>query len=148
MEQRFWPKVDVKGDDECWPWMASLTSMGYGQIQYQMPTGKWRPTAASRVAYELVHGEIPAGAEIMHVCDNPPCCNPAHLRAGSHTDNMRDMFEKGRCENFQRKLDEDKVREIRRRAGAETQAALAREFGVGPDQISRIVNRRQWKGVV
>jgi hypothetical protein len=39
------------------------------------------------VAYILTNGPIPLDCVICHVCNTPACCNPAHLRAGSHTDN-------------------------------------------------------------
>lgn len=90
-EQRFWPKVDKRGPDDCWPWLASDDGHGYGAF--------WdgdRVTKASRFAYALVHGPIPDGIDILHRCDNPPCCNPAHLFAGTAKDNIQDMLSKGR----------------------------------------------------
>jgi hypothetical protein len=47
--------------------------------------------------------------------------------------------------NVQSKLSDPQVLEIRARyAGGERQPKLAKEFGVGQDQISRIVNRKRW----
>lgn len=89
VEERFWPKVDKSGD--CWTWTASLSRSGYGGFGFR---GKvWK---AHRVSYVLAYGEIPDGAHILHSCDNPPCVNPAHLRAGTRSDNMQDKVRRGR----------------------------------------------------
>jgi hypothetical protein len=100
------------------------------------------------VAFELVHGLIPAGLVVMHTCDNPECCNPAHLQAGTQQKNIADMHAKGRagdCRNFgekhgMAKLSDTDVRCIRllRSCGA-IQQHLADAFGVRQNQISRIV---------
>lgn len=91
VQDRFWPKVDKRGPDECWPWLASVTSNGYGKI---LVNGRLEP--APRVSFVLAHGEIPAGLWVLHRCDNPPCVNPAHLFVGTRSDNVRDMYAKGR----------------------------------------------------
>lgn len=70
---RFWSKVDRRGPDECWPWLAS-TSWGYGEFSLG---GKLRK--AHRVAYEDQVGPIPAGLTIDHLCRNESCVNPRHL---------------------------------------------------------------------
>lgn len=88
---RFWTRVDVKGEDECWPWNHSRDPHGYGVFSL---SSRNRP--ASRVAYLLAHGPIPDGHRINHHCDNPPCCNPKHLYAGTAADNTRDMMVRGR----------------------------------------------------
>lgn len=48
---------------------------------------------------ELVTGEESDGRFALHSCDNPPCVNPAHLRWGSHADNMTDAADRGRIRN-------------------------------------------------
>lgn len=85
--ERFWPKVDRRSDDECWPWLGG-TSRGYGRFQY----GSYREPLtrlAHVVAYELLIGPIPPGLELDHICRNPRCVNPAHLEAVTHRENMR-----------------------------------------------------------
>lgn len=89
--KRFWSKVAKRGPDECWLWTASFGSTGYGQFEID---GK--PRKAHRVAYMLIHGDIPSSVKVRHSCDNPPCCNPAHLIAGTQADNVKDMVERGR----------------------------------------------------
>lgn len=104
---RFWPKVDRRGPLECWPWTASsLTTYGYGHIRL---TSSRRKVLSHRLAYELANGPIPDGLKVLHECDNPPCCNPAHLFLGTHLANARDRDSKGR----QRKQ-ESATRKLRR----------------------------------
>lgn len=51
---------------------------------------------AHRVSYEMRHGPIPDGLNILHDCDNPNCVNPSHLKAGTQQENMRDASLRGR----------------------------------------------------
>lgn len=92
MSSDFWAKVDRSGPDECWPWTGSLNDGGYGRIAH-----KGRQTLAHRVAYELTAGAIPDGFVIDHICHDDSCrmpcghrscCNPAHLRACTVTENV------------------------------------------------------------
>jgi hypothetical protein len=88
---RFWAKVDIRGPDECWPWTAALRN-GRGAFAVAQ-----RPMVAARVSWALHNQrEIPAGFLACHSCDNGLCVNPAHLWIGTHADNMRDAFLKGR----------------------------------------------------
>lgn len=96
-EERFWAKVDRRGDDDCWPWLASL-SHGYGQIKGPRRS----PLGAHRVAYELLVGPIPEGLTLDHLCHTRDpectpgpaclhrrCVNPAHLEVVSASENTR-----------------------------------------------------------
>jgi hypothetical protein len=89
--EQFWAKVDVRGPEECWEWKRRRSHRGYGETRWGGKTER-----ANRRAWLLVNGPIPIGVSVLHHCDNPPCCNPAHLFLGTHTDNMRDMAAKGR----------------------------------------------------
>lgn len=87
---RFNAKVDKT--DTCWLWTGSTRSkMHYGWFKVN---GKRK--AAHRFAYETFNGPIAEGKIIMHTCDTPKCVNPSHLIQGTHKDNIRDMFAKGR----------------------------------------------------
>jgi hypothetical protein len=46
--------------------------------------------------YVIEHGAIPAGLDVMHKCDNPPCCNPSHLELGTRKQNLQDSAARGR----------------------------------------------------
>jgi hypothetical protein len=88
---RFWSKVERHGPDECWLWSAGRFRQGYGMFWFQR-----RNHYANRIAYLSEHGSIPDGLNVLHRCDNPPCCNPAHLFLGTDSDNTADMHSKGR----------------------------------------------------
>ena len=89
--ETFWLHVDrTGGPDACWPWTGRRTD-GYGAVG----SGKLFDRA-HRLAFRLSGGIIPPGQIVRHLCHNPLCCNPAHLAAGTHADNMHDMAQAGR----------------------------------------------------
>lgn len=77
-EERFWRKTCYVGD--CIIWTGNLGGAGYGTFGYKQD-GVSIHTVAHRFAYELVHGPIPPGLFIDHLCRNRCCVNPAHLEA-------------------------------------------------------------------
>lgn len=91
---RFWARVDRRAPDECWLWLGAGRLGAYGGAT--IGAIRRGPLAAHRIAYALTHGEVPAGMSVCHACDNPLCCNPAHLWLGDHRDNVCDMVAKGR----------------------------------------------------
>ena len=95
-QDRFWKKVDRSGGpDACWPWTGCLQSMGYGATHI----GR-KYTLAHRASWVWLRGDIPDGMFVCHRCDNPRCCNPAHLFVGTAQDNTDDMLAKGRARFF------------------------------------------------
>jgi hypothetical protein len=89
--ERFAKYVTEGQPDSCWVWTGNTVSGGYGLFGL-----RGRQVLAHRFAYERAFGPIPDGQKVLHRCDNPPCCNPAHLFAGTQADNVRDMLAKGR----------------------------------------------------
>lgn len=93
LEALFWKKVDRRGPDECWPWLAKAvtSNLKYGAINLRGIV-----IGAHRVAFALANGGIAEGACIRHSCDHPWCNNPKHLLEGTQADNVQDMMDRGR----------------------------------------------------
>jgi len=151
---RFWSKVDVRGPDDCWLWKRGRLRGGYGLFATGRKPGQ--QTLAHRVAWSLSNAaDIPRGMHILHSCDNPPCCNPAHLRIGTQLDNVADMIAKGRAGDRPRgeaasrsKLTAAAVVEMRaRRAAGTPLAVLAREHAVSEMTAWCVCTGRTWRHV-
>ena len=89
---RFYDKIDIKGPDECWEWQAATKKRE--THQYGLFNLNGFMMHAHRIAWFLANGPIPEGKFILHKCDNPVCCNPHHLYCGTHSDNMKDRYER------------------------------------------------------
>lgn len=101
---KFWSCVDKAGEDECWEWKRGKNTGGYGLFSVRNTPADYERTGrtrgqvlAHRAAFYLAHGELEEYLHICHSCDNPKCCNPAHLWRGSIFDNVWDMIGKGRA---------------------------------------------------
>ena len=144
VEDRFWEKVDIRGDDECWEWLA-YKPRGYGRVWLDGAVGG-RQSVAGRVC----PGAIPAGVGVCPRWDKPRCVKPAHLFLGTQTENVADMDRKQRRARGRQitgaRLAEASVLEIRR-LWAETdlyQYEIAEMFEVSPRTICSVVNRENW----
>ena len=146
VKELFWSKVRVAGLDDCWEWTASLTVNGYGRFSsgrnYEVPQH------SNRTVWHLTHGPIPPGLDILHSCDNRKCCNPTHLRLGTHQDNMADrdsrrgVYQCSGESHGRAKLSWGQVSEIR--GSNESRSELSRKFGVSKSQISKIRLGQLW----
>lgn len=130
---------------QCWPWTRWTDRDGYGSF-----TVDGRKHKAHRLAFELATGIHPDALKVCHTCDNPPCCNPAHLFLGTQAENLFDMRTKGRSARGSRhpfaRLSETQAVEIRvRRAAGERGRVLAAEYGISEASVSDIVHGRTWR---
>lgn len=162
----FWRHVDRSGGPEaCWPWTGDHVACGYGRYKI-----RGRELKPHRLALALTLGHDPGGAITRHTCDNPPCCNPAHLLPGTHADNAEDRRRRGRgragagerhgtkthpeshakgSASVLAKLTEADVEEARRLylAGGVTQAALAARYGVLRETMGVALRGKNWAHV-
>jgi hypothetical protein len=82
---RFWNKVDIKDNtEECWNWTAYICPDGYCSFRLYD-----KMVLAHRVTYMLIKGEIPNRLQVLHLCNNPLCCNPKHLELGNQSKNIQ-----------------------------------------------------------
>lgn len=168
----FWAKVDRGEPDVCWPWLGTKMAGGYGLFD-RRKGGQRICVRSHRLAYTLMRGSIPEGEIIRHECDNPPCCNPFHLKTGLPKDNSNDMIERGRHwtklrpESIPRgeshwskrngvdtmargehhaksKLSWGDVQKIREDAGKTSQRTWAKQFGVTQAAIWHVLHGTHW----
>ena len=146
LPERFWEKVNQPSEG-CWDWKSAVGTRGYGIFWVG---GSMRNEMAHRVAYELANAEqIPDGLVVMHSCDNPRCCNPAHLSLGTPKDNTHDAVRKRRHVFGERnkggnKLTAEQARQIRWHMDGLSVTKPAARYGVSTNTIKQIQRGRLW----
>ena len=150
--KKFWERVEVKGENECWCWTGAKKPSGYGKFSIN---GKTQTT--HRYSYFLHNNNKMPKNFCCHTCDNRLCVNPKHLYDGTHTDNMRDASERHRFNhhgehNTKSKLTEELVLSIRaeykrdshRKSNAKE---LAEKYMVSKSAICRIISHATWSHI-
>jgi hypothetical protein len=149
LESRFWSKVEIKGENQCWEWKSKAAhDFGYGRMSF----GRKIQLKAHQISWALKNGPIPSGQSILHKCDNPKCCNPNHLFLGTQKANMVDAITKGRhrpppvfsgVKHPRACFDEKQVASIK--SSNLKNVELAMRFGVSERTIRRVKNEQTYK---
>ena len=80
--RRFWDQVDVKGEDECWPWLGGTKKGGSESVAYcPSPFHSSKSQSAMRVAFWLSRGYTGKHRISTQSTCEKFCCNPKHLTA-------------------------------------------------------------------
>jgi HNH endonuclease len=145
---RFWKKVDKRGPNECWPWLAGVNNKGYGTFRDAGAPRGWKASAPN-VAFRLTYGRKPK--EIDHTCCNTLCCNPAHLEDVTHSENMRRIWQRGRgnwgyltgTKNGRSKLTREQVEAIKK--DPRPSRAIAGEYKINKSTVLRVKSGLSYK---
>lgn len=141
-----WDRIGVLGLDDCWPWLAAKNAYGYGVFTFE---NKLR--LAHREIVRLTRG-LTVDGNALHLCDNPTCCNPCHLRDGNHQQNMQDMMDRGRHhdihgeKHYRAVVNEKIVGQIREMiADGWRQVDIAEYFSIKRSLVADISAGRSWR---
>jgi len=141
---RFEAKRYTRGDQQCWPWLAAVSSTGHGSFRAaSLPGASRRGTVPAHLfAYQFANGVIPrlgwSGTEdpvLCHRCDSHGCTNPNHLSLGTNAQN--------RTEWAQRHRDPDgPLADLRGAAGRTRAIAATVRTGLVLGECEALIERR------
>lgn len=126
----------------CLLWKGSVDSKG-------RPHAHWGGVRrkAHIMAFELTGGVLPQGKLLRHLCNTPRCCNPDHLRVGTHAENMADKAASGVTageKNYRALVTNERACEIYATKGSKPAAAIAATYGVSTNLVHRIWNGQSY----
>lgn len=148
-KNRFIKRLRIIHEDLCWEWTGWKNEKGYGRLRY-----KGQHWFAHRAAYAMANKKVFEPLDIvMHLCNNPKCCNPAHLKLGTILENNQQKGAENRCYVRKRKSSRKRLKyeevvmiKLRLRNGHGTWN-LACDFGVSDQCIRDIKNGNTWRDV-
>jgi len=144
-QKAVWLKAQTVPVGDCWNWSGGCHGVGYGCVPAKLHASRY----AHRAMYELAVGPIPKGYYVLHTCDNRLCINPAHLWAGTHLENIKDMQAKQRHSggsmpnesNPWCKFSDEQIAAIRKaRALGIGKRQIERDFGISETHFYRVVS--------
>jgi hypothetical protein len=125
----------------CLEWQGKLWKLGRPRCQFK---------GLSRCAYifscEYHEGRfLEKGMQVRHLCNNPKCCEPTHLKMGTVKENSHDKLVHAADYNY--KLNFDKVREIRERAVKEglSTVEIGRQYNITTRHAWWVLKNNAWK---
>lgn len=148
-KQRIFSHIEVTADGH-WMWTGGRCGLNreYGQTMLHK-----QRMVAHRAVWKVLGNPLPDELDLLHQCGQTLCVNPAHVRPGTHAENLREAVAARGGQHWAprgersgtAKLTQAQVDEIRaRHAKGETQTALAREYGVSQPNIGYIVRGLRW----
>lgn len=148
--KKYITKSSIKNEKTgCWEWNKSRFKQGYGIATFPNKKGSG---LAHRLSFAIYYEELSESDIVMHLCDNPCCVNPDHLRKGTQKDNMKDMKDKNRGPDRKGEkgttvklnaFNVDFIRAYPKERGATTY--LSKMFNVSKSTISDIIKGKTWK---
>lgn len=134
--------LNFKGN-ECLIWPFKTNPSGYAIFHFESK-GRY----VHNVVCGLVHGPKDEGQEAAHSCGVRACCNPAHLRWATRSENHLDKIAHGTMLRGEKHpnthLTKEDVQSIRSLKGVVLQHVLASRFSTSVQAISKIQRGERW----
>lgn len=139
LEQRL-AKYSLLDQNICWIWQSALDKQGYAKCSATSPySNKVYGKVSRQILVERLKRDISSAEIAMHICDNPQCVNPKHIKLGTASENNKDTVLKGRRKD-KLKVSLDKWTEIYKLyKQGQTLEAIAPLYGVTCQRIGQIV---------
>ena len=126
---------------DCLLWPGAVNSGGY-----PVTWDNGKAVYAHRIIMNAKPGEV-----VMHLCDNPRCVNPEHLKLGTAKENSEDMVKKGRSAKGEMcpasKLTDLEVFGIRTLQGKVSSRVAAELYNISKTNVLDIWNRKIWRHI-
>ena len=92
--KKYETRIHVDEQSQCWVWTGP-TNNGYGVISRRMIiNGQRVGPRIHRIFYAQLHGPIPEGLCLDHLCENKLCVNPDHLESVTREENTARWYRK------------------------------------------------------